>query len=163
MSQIVQILNFIELWLKQNKPNELEQVEMRSFLMPEQIEQKVAVLPYKLPKEIVELYQWLHSSHRLFLSMPDGDFNCQGFLNLDEAISLSMDWNNSVFPNMNVFPLLSVSDAMYWTVGSDKQQDIAPIYSNDYAEFPSEPDVESLTAFLLQEVERLQGTRKIDE
>ncbi|KJH71932.1 SMI1/KNR4 family protein [Aliterella atlantica] len=165
MSQPTQILNSIELWLQQNRASDLEQFGTRPILTPKQIEEKIAILPYKLPKEVIELYKWLHSGHELFLTMPDGNFDRQMFLNLDRAISLSIDWENSgVFTGMRTFPLITdVYDAIYWTVGSNNQQDVAPIYSNDEATFPSTPDAENLTAFLTHEFERLQSKRKIDE
>jgi hypothetical protein len=161
MSQLTQILNSIELWLQQNRSSDLERFGTRLILTPEQIEEKIARLPYKLPKEVIELYEWLHSGHEVFLTMPDGNFDRQTFLNLDQAISLSIDWGNSgMFSGIRIFPLITnVYDAIYWTVGSDEQQDVAPIYSNDEATFPSTPDAETLTAFLTHESERLQSKR----
>jgi hypothetical protein len=162
MSRTTQILNSIELWLQQNRPIDLERFGTRPILTPEQIEEKIAILPYKLPKEVIELYEWLHSGHKLFLIIPDGNFDMQSFLHLDRAISLSIDWENSgVFVGLRTFPLLTdVYDAIYWTVGSDTQQDIEPIYNNDEAKFPSKPDADSLTSFLMQEFERLQSMKE---
>lgn len=161
MSKLTQILNSIELWLQQNRSSDLKRAGTRPILTPEQIEEKIAILPYKLPKEVIELYKWLHSGHELFLAMPDGNFDMQIFINLDQAISLSIDWENSgIFSGMRTFPLIAyVYSAIYWTVGSDNQQDVAPIYSNDEATFPSTADAETLTAFLTQEFERLQSKR----
>jgi hypothetical protein len=155
MSQLTQILNSIEVWLQQNRLSDLERFKTRLILTPDRIREKVDILSYKLPKEVIELYNWLHSGHKLFLTMPDGNFNRQSFLDLDRAISLSTDWENAgIFLGMKVF------DSIYWTVGSEYQQDVAPIYSNDEAEFPSKPDAESLTIFLVQEFERLQNGRE---
>jgi hypothetical protein len=115
MFQLNQILNSIELWLQQNRSSDLERFGIRPILTPEQIKEKIAILPYKLPKEVIELYEWLHSGHEIFLTMPDGNFDRQTFLNLDQAISLSIDWGNSgTFSGIKTFPLITdVYDAIY--------------------------------------------------
>jgi hypothetical protein len=162
MSQLTQILDSIEAWLKQNRLEDLERFGTRPILTDAQIKKKVEILPCQLSKEVIELYDWLHNGHELFLAIPDGNFNRQTFLDLDQAISLSIDWENAgIFLGMKIFPLITqVYDAIYWTVGSENQQDAAPIYSNDEAQFPSKPDSESLTQFLAQEFERLRNVRE---
>lgn len=82
-----------------------------------------------------------------FLPFLDGDYGIQGFLSLSEAVEIALDWNTEVFPNMNIFPLFSVEEVMYWIVGSEALQDTLPIYSGDID--PSfTQQATSLTAFL---------------
>lgn len=162
MSQLTEILNLIESWVQKYNSDELRRVKMRPGLTIEQIEEKLVGQPYKLPREIIELYQWHNGGHESFLPSPDGGYDLQTFLYLDEAISTAIDWNDSVFPNMNAFPLFSVEDVIYWTVGSFEQQDLAPIYSGDDGEFPSSPDAASLTIFLEKQVKRLRFKWKIE-
>lgn len=50
---------------------------------------------------------------------------------------------------------------MYWTVGSQEQQDMAAIYSNDEGTFPPSPDAPSLTAFFENTVKQLRLKWKI--
>ncbi|MGM3308483.1 hypothetical protein ACSQ6I_21325 [Anabaena sp. WFMT] len=163
MSQLIKLLRLVESWVQQYNSDELAQVKMRPGLTVQQIEEKLSGLPYKLPREIVELYQWHNGGHESFLPSPDGGYDLQVFFYLDEAISTAMDWNDGIFPNRNAFPLFSVEDVIYWTVGSEEQQELAPIYSSDDAELPSHPDATSLTAFLENNVKRLRFKWKIDE
>lgn len=154
MSQLTEILNLIESWVQQYNADAIRWVKMRPGLTIGQIEKKLEGLPYKLPREILELYQWHDGGKPSFLPFPDSYE--QEFFDLNEAISIAMDWNRSVFPNMNAFPLFSVEDVIYWTLGSEKQQNAEPIYSSDEGEFPSSPNALSLTAFLENEIERLR-------
>jgi hypothetical protein len=157
MSRLSHILNLLELWIQQYELTQFERMKMFPILTPKQIEEKLTRLPYKLPKEIIELYEWLYNGHKIVLSLSNYSQEYQAFLDLDRPISIVIDWNSSnLFPGRNVFPFLSREDVIYWTVGSDKQQELAKIYSNDEAEFPSEPDAMSLSEFLETEVERLR-------
>ncbi|RUT06013.1 hypothetical protein DSM106972_032190 [Dulcicalothrix desertica PCC 7102] len=88
---------------------------------------------------------------------PDGGYDLQEFLSLEDAISGIENWgNNNIFREMNAFPLFGIKGAVYWTVGFQEEKDFAPIYSNDEAEFPASPDYPSLFAMVEKNFERLR-------
>lgn len=65
MSQLTEILNLIESWVQKYDSDELRRVKMHLGLTIEQREEKLLGQPYKLLREIIELYQW-HNSACLF-------------------------------------------------------------------------------------------------
>jgi cell wall assembly regulator SMI1 len=127
MSQLIEVLNSIESWVHTNAEFEFS---MRLGLMPEHVAEKLAEVSYKIPQEIIELYQWHNGGSKPFLPMPDGEYGIQEFFSLGEAISIALDWNEIVFPKMNAFPLFAREGSMYWTVVSEIQYESALIYSN---------------------------------
>ncbi|NJM46226.1 MAG: SMI1/KNR4 family protein [Alkalinema sp. RU_4_3] len=154
MSQLLEMLNRIDSWVEKNAEFESD---MRPGLTLEQIEEKLVGLPYKMPREIIELYTWRNGARNgSFLPDPDGEYGIQEFYSLGEAISVAADWDEHVFPKMNAFPLFSQEGAMYWTVVSDVQQELALIYSCDDGMFPATPDYESFADFLSAIVKRLK-------
>jgi hypothetical protein len=151
MSQLINTLNQIESLIQKYNPDELERVKALPDLTPKQIEEKLSCLPYKVPVEIVDLYRWHHSGHKCFVHLLD----IWQFFDLDEAISTALNWNKSNFLNMSAFPVFSVEDVIYWTVGNTEQQNLAPIWSNDESTFPPNPDAISLTVFFEEKIEQL--------
>lgn len=114
MSQITEILNLTESWVQQCKSDELVYINLLPGLTSEQIEAEVARLPYRLPREITELYRWHNGDGQgAFLPFPNYWYPSQVFYSLSEAVSAALHWNDRIFPNMNVFPLFQVEEFKY--------------------------------------------------
>jgi hypothetical protein len=153
MSKIIEALEFINDWVKKNMPD--HPTVMNQGLGRQEIENKVEILPFYLAEEVYELYQWRNGGKKSFFPSPES-WGLTTFFSLEQAISSALDLDDNNFPGMKVFPLFSLESGMYWTVGSEVKQDIAPIYSNDCPEFPDRPDFMSLTAMIENEVDRLR-------
>jgi hypothetical protein len=152
MSQILKTLNRIESWVHENAEF---QFSMRPGLTLDQIAEQLSDLTYKIPQEIIELYRWHDGGSTPFLPMPDGEYGIQEFFSLGGAIAIAEDWDKDLFPKRNAFPLFSQEGSMYWTIGSEVQQESALIYSCDDGMFPDKPDYESLAEFLSAILKRL--------
>jgi hypothetical protein len=157
-TQLINTLNQIESLIQQYKLDKLAPAKVCLDLTSEQIEEKLSCLPYKVSLEVIDLYQWCHSGRKPFFHLLD-----IYLLDVDEAISTAITWNESGYLNMIAFPLFSDEDGgVYWTVGSDSQQQISPVWSNDEAEFPPTADAISLKALIEEKFKQLE-LKKIDE
>ena len=82
MSVITESLDRILNWLQQHKP------EYALLFLPglslEEIEEKVKVLPFRLPSEVYELYQWRNGT-----KSEESIFVYHYFWDLDTAVELS--------------------------------------------------------------------------
>ncbi|MBA3921472.1 MAG: hypothetical protein H0X31_07160 [Nostocaceae cyanobacterium] len=79
MSELTEGLERISLWLKKNRPDIASQ--LRPGLSREEIDAEAHILPFKLPEEIYELYQWRDGSSDNFL------FERYDFMSLHAAVS----------------------------------------------------------------------------
>lgn len=127
MSGLTEALEFIFNWMMLNMPN--HPTVMRQGLSRDAIEAKVRELPFYLPEEIYELYQWRNGGINPFLPHPDA-WDLATFFSLEEAISQSKEWKG----DFHLFPLFSVEDNGYFIVGTKHKCKIAPIYCNDIPE-----------------------------
>ena len=127
MSGLTEALEFIFNWMMTNMPN--HPAVMKKGLSRDAIEAKVRELPFYLPEEIYELYQWRNGETNPFLPHPDA-WDLATFFSLEEAISQSKEWKGS----FHLFPIFSVEDGGYFIVGTKDKCEIAPIYCNDIPE-----------------------------
>jgi hypothetical protein len=86
MSDLQEALEQLEYWLWHHYPDEIKL--LNPGLTPEQIDEEVKTLPFKISKEVRELYQWRNGGHALFY---EWHFNSEGlqFLPLSEAVKLT--------------------------------------------------------------------------
>ncbi|QLE44261.1 SMI1/KNR4 family protein [Nostoc sp. C052] len=84
MSQLTDALDIILNWLQQNKPSYA--YSLQPGLAYEEIEEKVKNLPFRLPKEVYELYQWRNGMCILKGEKIAQFFHGYTFLSLEDAI-----------------------------------------------------------------------------
>ncbi|AFY53194.1 hypothetical protein Riv7116_0600 [Rivularia sp. PCC 7116] len=122
MSDLTDALNRIFDWLKKHPSEKYASVDvLQPGLSYEEIEIKVADLPFKLPEEVYELYQWRNGTC-------EGEedfskfFNGYAFLSLESAIEEyeELNWKSYWFP---IFYL----DSRDYLVVSCKSEELAPI------------------------------------
>jgi hypothetical protein len=129
MSELKEALEFIAKWVQQNIPT--HPAVMNQGLSREEINSKVKDLEFNLPEEIYELYQWRNGGKEPFIPHPD-----------------------SV-----IFLLFMIEDGGYFTVCSEENSEVAPIYCNDIPEevIGQEPRYSSLTSMMRELVEELKS------
>ena len=122
MSELIHALNRILNWLKNNPSEKYASVDvLQPGLSYEEIDRRVADLPFKLPEEVYQLYQWKNGTC-------DGEedfskfFNGYTFLSLEAAINEYEDknWKSYWFP---IFYL----DSRDYFVLLYKSENVAPI------------------------------------
>lgn len=59
-TSLISVLERITSWFQANKPNIIQ--ALQPGLSREQIEAQVQVLPFRLPEEVYQLYQWRNGS-----------------------------------------------------------------------------------------------------
>lgn len=129
-----------------------------------EIEEKVKVLPFRLPQEVYELYQWRNG----FTSGKRGWMNALGghdFHDLDFLVKNYFDFMNSSLEyalnknnddvsirNPQWFSLLGHDKQDYFVVGEREQKQASPIYCFDYGDiydFRPKLKYSSLTSMML--------------
>lgn len=152
MSALTEALEFVGDWVQQYMPN--HPAAMNRGLSRDAIEAKAKELPFYLPEEIYELYQWKNGGVNPFLPHPDA-WDLATFFSLEEAISIAQDWKGS----FHLFPLFMVEDGGYFFVGTQEKCQTAPIYCNDIPEevVEREPNYPSLTSMVQELVEELRS------
>ena len=97
MSLLTDALDRIQNWLQQNKPSYA--YSLQPGLAYEEIEEKVKNLPFRLPKEVYELYQWRNGMRTRKGEKIAQFFHRYTFLSLEDAIDeynqLIGLWDNS--------------------------------------------------------------------
>ena len=88
MSGLTEALEFIFNWMMQNMPN--HPALMRKGLSRDVIEAKIQELPFYLPEEIYELYEWRNGGVNPFLPHPDA-WDLANYFSLEEAINIPND------------------------------------------------------------------------
>jgi hypothetical protein len=156
MKTLSEALNFISDFVPQPSENgELLYPILDVGLEREEIYQKTRILPYELPEEVYEMYQWSNGAKLKNLPCPErnsihADFQpIDIFLSLDAAIQIAIDWNNEYFPLF-----IEESECIGLTIGNQQQQKTAPVFYNDgFPESQQEPNFPSLTAMMIRLVE----------
>ncbi|MGL5807787.1 MAG: hypothetical protein ACRC2R_09380 [Xenococcaceae cyanobacterium] len=150
----------------------------RSQLTFEEIEEKLKSYPYKLAKEVYELYLWHNGSDASFETSEDdlGHYifanitPCAGatLLSIEDAINLWHQVNsNRNDPISEVFPLFSDEYGAIVTLGCEEQQETSPVYLVDGDWYNvgrlSEPYYPSLTNMILAAAEPIRWKIDIDD
>jgi hypothetical protein len=158
MSRVTELLNQIEQWVSEYNPQECHQINMAPGLTVEQIQFYLEGKPYKLPTEIIELYQWHDGSRNgSLLPYPGGCYGDQEFLSLGIGLDIGEDWEQEYCPGTHLLCLFSQEGNYHWTVLPETQQNFAAIYSNDEPDFENTLlDYPSLTAFLEKQLSELK-------
>lgn len=156
MFTLSEALEFISSWVPPKSPNgQVLYPILDDGLSYEEIQQQVKDLPFELPSEVYELYQWSNGGFLGNLPYPNldsykGDYEkIHDFIPLEKAVTIAKDWGN------NSFPLFAKDKYMCFTVGAKKQQKTAPIFCND-SQTPDKPRFDSLTTMMIKLVEAMK-------
>ena len=84
MSEMTEALQSIEIWLQNHMPNRA--AELKPGITRDEIDEQVKDLPFSLPDEVYELYQWHDGSVDMF-AVENYDF-----LSLGSAIAIYHEW-----------------------------------------------------------------------
>lgn len=132
MSKLRDSLEKILVWQQRNRPEYA--ATFQPGLTEEEIEEKVKDIPFKLPKEVYELYQWrngstfdyfLPGSGFLFLplerAIEEYELNADTYSTDDEYDEPGDYWNPYYFP------IFFEGIENFFVIGSDEQQKESPV------------------------------------
>jgi hypothetical protein len=155
MSTLTDALEFINKWVQKNMPN--HPAVMNPGLTIEEIQVLTNNLPFQLPREIYELYQWRNGGKRPFIPLPNG-WDLVTFPSLEEILSEDYYYEANEF---NLFPIFSMESGLYFILGTTDRFETAPIYCSDTPEESIKvghaPQHNSLTSMMQQVVEDLKN------
>ena len=158
MSALTESLEFIENWVRQNIPN--HPAVMNQGLSREQIEEQIKDLPYKLPKEIYDLYQWRNGGINPFIPHPEA-WDLASFSPLEEVTYQPLVISSSeALEDYFVFVLFMVEDLGYFFFCTQEESEVLPIYCNDYPTIDmigEKPRYSSLTEMMEDLVNELKS------
>ena len=132
MSNLRDSLENILVWQERNRPEYA--TTFQPGLTKEEIEEKVKDIPFKLPKEVYELYQWrngstfdyfLPGSGFLFLplerAIEEYELNADTY-STDDEYDESEDYWNPYY-----FPIFFEGIENFFVIGNDEQQEESPV------------------------------------
>ncbi|AFY73221.1 hypothetical protein Syn7502_01112 [Synechococcus sp. PCC 7502] len=137
-------------WYKSNVPD--YQDDFLPRLTFEEIEEQVKGLPFKLPKEVYDLYQWRNGSESQTVSF-DGYY----FSSLEVAIEnneyINEDWNIDMRKEYNyspyLFPVFQGDKGSYDIQVNETKVDTVPIFDDFYQEPEMTTLFNSLTTMMM--------------
>ncbi|MBV6628163.1 MAG: SMI1/KNR4 family protein [Rivularia sp. (in: Bacteria)] len=139
----------VEKWLKLNQPS------VASFPYPgltsQEIQDLTKNLPFKLPKEVQELYQWHNGTRH-----GHGFFPFHVFYSLEECLGFNQSivdyWDDAQSMSLHSLILFSIDKSFFFTVGSCEEKESSSIW---VMHMGNEPVVcfQSLTHLLLMMAE----------
>lgn len=149
MSDLTKALNKIAQWVKTNMPD--HPAVMNKGLTRKEIQEKVKELPFKLPEEVYELYQWANGGINSFIPYLTG-WDLNSFRSLEENIE---DWDGS----FDLFVLFVIEDVGYFILPKQERKQTSPIYCNDEPKVVEDkPSYSSLTSMMQSIADGLMGT-----
>lgn len=143
MSTLTNALERILNWLQNNLLLEYASLEvLEPGLTYEEIEEMVADLPFRLPQEVYELYQWRNGT-----CYGEEDFArffyYRAFLSLESALEKYEELIEDVaYWESDWFPIFEENDnrGYYFIIGDREVKEISPVFSFDW----EEPDIEKI-------------------
>ena len=130
MTELTQSLDRILAWLQHNDPEGAS--GFRPGLSSENISKKLQELPFKVSREVQELYQWRDGDTRC-----ESVFICHWLLPLDDALAVSQEHVNcesSIDLRLKdgephyLFPLFEFEGEFFAVLGQETYSDTAPIF-----------------------------------
>ena len=128
MSALTDALDRIMAWLQENSP--ICASDFEAPLSLSVIEEKLSQLPFHVPEEVYELYQWRNGN-------PDcGVFVYHRLLNLDTALEYSQGINDTYWLKVRaedgdplyLFPIFDFDGEYFAVSGSDSPNQTTPIF-----------------------------------
>ena len=172
MSLLIESLERILAWLSINQPSSVS--ALQSGLTYSQIQEKTKDLPFKLPTEVIELYQWRNGTQDSELDtarfFPAFTFDSleRALINYNELIDFAvksgqilifnpttnMSWEDNIDPNDRYdpkwFPLFNFQNEDYYlAIGSEKEEVSSVIMDFSIQDPTTYPKYESLTKMML--------------
>lgn len=182
MSALTEALERIVNWWRQHPSDNYASVEvLEPGLTHEEIERRVTDLPFRLPKEVYELYQWRNGTY-YGEEERAGFFNGLTFLSLEAALdkydeliedakeqaeNLGEDfgWDAEDIWNVNWFPLFQNIDYedYYVVICENIQQETSPVFAKLAEDADIYQKYSSLTKMMLYLADNLEtkDNRKI--
>ena len=165
MSKLTQLLNQITDLIQSHNPEKWTEIELDTGLELDVIKGYLEGKSYKLPAEIIELYQWRNGKGygSFFLSAESG-YSDQEFYSLATGLGWGEEWEQDYCSGTSLLALFSFEGTYCWTVLSEESQEFAPIYITDEPCFDttSSPSYPSLTTMLEKRIKRLEFVWKIE-
>lgn len=161
MGELTNALERIFDWMQKHDPY-ISSIWQPGLSLSE-IEDKVKVLPFRLPQEVYELYQWRNG----FMLGKKGWVMALGghdFYNLDFQVKqyfdtkeycekcMALDNSSEPFRDSQWFSLLGHDKQDYFVIGEQEQKQASPIYCFDYGDiydFRAKLKYNSLTSMML--------------
>lgn len=155
-TSLIQVLERILCWFQANKPNIAQ--SLQPGLSREQIEAQVQVLPFRLPEEVYQLYQWRNGSSG---NAPVEFMPQYRILSLEEAIAerkLSYEIYLEVYEDLAQdidlddgywLPLFAEDSNYYVVKGETESQATAPIFHRCHMECELDLRLHNLTDMML--------------
>lgn len=149
MSSLTNALERILNWLQPNLLSEYVSVEvLEPGLTYEEIQEMVADLPFRLPQEVYELYQWRNGT-----CYGEEDFarffEYHAFLSLESALEKYEEliehqpgWESDWFPIFEGYD----NQSYYFIIGDLEVKEISPVFSFSW----ENPDIEQIYSSLAQ-------------
>lgn len=139
MSELTEALECIRDWLEQNQPYDFSC--LRAGLSRNEIDELVKDLPFTIPEEVYELYQWHDGCADKFIR------SNYDFMSLTEAISTyheevgenlyySREETHSLEQSIPVFKLWSQGNVVYTVIASGENQGKVMLYDTDCRYYP---------------------------
>jgi cell wall assembly regulator SMI1 len=172
MSVLIEALERILAWLLTNQPSYA--LALQPGLTYDQIQEKIKGLPFKLPTEVIELYQWRNgtkdSDQHTARFFPGFTFNSldQALIHYNELIDFSVksgrilcfdpiskdSWEENIEPsdryNTIWFPMFACENKDYYLAIGNENQEVSTAILNFSIEDPDTyPKYESLTKMML--------------
>ena len=156
MSVLTESLERIFNWFQQYSPRLA--LSLKPGLTTEEIEDKVKELPFALPGEVYELYQWRNGIDIKFgFNKDNGNFlPCYCFLDIDWALEVynTRVENSKDFPdvetwNLYWFPILFRDIEYYFVIGEEEAKDTATVLNFDIENGGAQISYVSLTNMML--------------
>ncbi len=151
MTELTQSLDRILAWLQQNDPKSAS--GFRPGLSSEEISIKLQQLPFKVSREVQELYQWRNGDTKCSRA-----FVFHWLLPLEHALEISQEHVNSeVLIDLRLecdephylFPLFEFDTEFFAVLGQEKCSDTAPIFHiTECCEVSTKPVFNSLTGMM---------------
>lgn len=163
MKELTNALERILYWMQKHDPYRISILEPGLTLL--EIEEKVRILPFRLPQEFYELYQWRNGIIPGTRGWSQGfggrDFSSldslikQYFDSIDYSIKCAvLDKNSSSVSirNPQWFSLLGYDKQDYFIIGEQEQKQASPVFCFDYGDwndFRPKLKYSSLTSMML--------------
>jgi SMI1 / KNR4 family (SUKH-1) len=139
MSELTESLESIRSWLEQNQPYEFSR--LRAGLSRDQIDELVKDLPFKVPEEVYELYQWHDGLPDRFIC-GQYDFMCLTeaisayYEGVDENLYYFREETHSFEQSIPVFKLWSQGNVVYTVIASGENQGKVMLYDTECRNYP---------------------------
>jgi SMI1 / KNR4 family (SUKH-1) len=139
MSELAEALESIRSWFEQNQPYEFSR--LRAGLSRDEIDNLVKDLPFKVPEEVYEIYQWHDGLADRFICgqydfMSLGEAISTYYEGVDENLYYSREETHSFEQSIPVFKLWSQGNVVCTVIASGENQRKVMLYDTECRYYP---------------------------